>query len=67
MVEGVRFFGTSMAPSPTGGSGNAVRGVAIAYGERLTFSGDHIGIAPKGLEMRYGEKYATVPTLEPVI
>ena len=29
--EIVRFFGTSMAPSPTDGSGNAVRGVAVSY------------------------------------
>ena len=29
-----------MAPSPTGGSGNAVRGVAISYGEGRTFSGE---------------------------
>ena len=38
--EIVCFFGTSMAPSPTGGSGNAVRGVAVSYGERRTFSED---------------------------
>ena len=35
--EIVRFFGTSMPPSPTGGNGNAVRGVTVWYGEGCTF------------------------------
>ncbi len=62
-----------MASSPTGGSGNAVRGVAVSYGDRHTFSGDHIGIAPTEdgdvhFEAEaYGEKYANAITLEPWI
>ena len=71
-AKGVRFFGTSMAPSPTGGSGNAVRGVAVSYGERHTFSGDHTtcGVsrfAPTGLEMWCNIKYADATALEPWI
>ena len=67
-----------MAPSPTGGSGNAVRGVAISYGDRHTFSGEPTCSASSKVAPTedgdvhfeaeaYGEKYVSVTTLEPVI
>ena len=49
--EIVRFFGTSMPPSPTGGNGNAVRGVTVWYGEGCTFRA--ILLAPQVVRSPY--------------
>ena len=82
MAKNVRFFllihRTSQSevwsPFPYKGRliGDAVYFEAVAYGEKRTFSGEPTcsassKVAPTGLEMRYGEKYAIATALEPVI